>query len=59
LAFELEPEMAWHGRTLAQFLQRQGRAVDALRVTRAALEFVPGDPALVALQNRLAPPAPA
>jgi tetratricopeptide (TPR) repeat protein len=57
LAFELEPEMAWHGRSLAEFLERQGRATDALRVSRAALEFAPGDPALVALRDRLAPAA--
>jgi tetratricopeptide (TPR) repeat protein len=55
LAFALEPEMAWHGRTLAEFLERQGRAADALRVTRAALEFVPEDRTLAALQQRLSP----
>jgi tetratricopeptide (TPR) repeat protein len=55
LAFALEPEMAWHGRILAEFLARQGRPADALRVTRAALEFVPGDPALTELQERLSP----
>ena len=59
LAFELEPEMAWHGRTLAQFLHRQGRAADALRVTRAALEYAPDDPSLVALRDRLAARRPA
>ena len=53
LAFELEPEMAWHGRTLAQFLHRQGRYDEARRVARAALEFVPGDPGLTRLQDRL------
>jgi tetratricopeptide (TPR) repeat protein len=55
LAFEMEPEMAWHGRTLAQFLAGQGRAADALRVTCAALEYAPEDPALLALRDRLAP----
>ena len=55
LAFALEPEMAWHGRTLAEFLARHGRHADALRVTRAALEFVPGDPELTALQVLLSP----
>ena len=25
LAFEMEPEMAWHGLTLAKFLAEQGR----------------------------------
>ena len=55
LAFELEPEMAWHGRTLAQFLERKGRTADAMRVTAAALEFSPEDPALIALRDRLSP----
>jgi tetratricopeptide (TPR) repeat protein len=55
LAFELEPEMAWHGRTLAQFLDRKGRTDDALRVTAAALEYAPADAALLALRERLAP----
>jgi predicted Zn-dependent protease len=53
LAFELEPEIAWHGRTLAQFLYRQGRAAEALQVTRAALRQTPGDPGLLSLQARL------
>ena len=55
LAFALEPEMAWHGRMLAEFLERQGRPADALRVTRAALEFVPGDPTLTEQRERLSP----
>ena len=58
LAFEMEPEMAWHGRTLAQFLDFQGRTADALRVTRAALEYAPEDAALLALRDRLAPTRP-
>ena len=53
LAFALEPEMAWHGLTLAEFLARQGRRADALRVTRAALELVPDDPGLLRLRDRL------
>jgi tetratricopeptide (TPR) repeat protein len=53
LAFELEPEMAWHGRTLAQFLYRQGRDAEALRVTRAALLRAPDDRGLLSLQARL------
>jgi len=60
LAFELDPEMAWHGRTLSQFLYRQGRAADALQVTRAALRHTPDDPGLLSLEARLgAPPATA
>jgi tetratricopeptide (TPR) repeat protein len=55
LAFEMEPEMAWHGRTLAEFLYRQGRRADALRVARAALDYAPDDRDLVALRDRLAP----
>jgi tetratricopeptide (TPR) repeat protein len=55
LAFALEPEMAWHGRSLAQFLHRQGRRGDALRVALAALEHAPEDPGLRALVARLAP----
>ena len=57
-AFELEPEMAWHGRTLAQFLHHQGRAGDALRVTCAALDYAPEDPALLAMRDRLTAFAP-
>jgi tetratricopeptide (TPR) repeat protein len=53
LAFELEPEMAWHGRTLAQFLYRQGRDAEALRVTRAALLRAPDDRGLLSLEARL------
>jgi tetratricopeptide (TPR) repeat protein len=53
LAFALEPEMAWHGRTLSQFLYRDGRAAEALRVTRAALRYTPDDPGLLSLQARL------
>jgi tetratricopeptide (TPR) repeat protein len=53
LAFELDPEMAWHGRTLAQFLYRQGRDAEALRVTRAALLRAPDDRGLLSLQARL------
>ena len=56
LAFELEPEMAWQGRSLAQFLYRQGRTAEALRVTRAALRHTPGDPGLLSLQARLGSP---
>jgi tetratricopeptide (TPR) repeat protein len=53
MAFELEPEMAWHGRTLAQFLARQGRVTEAALVTRAALRRTPDDPGLLALLARL------
>jgi tetratricopeptide (TPR) repeat protein len=53
LAFELDPEMAWHGRTLAQFLYRQGRDAEALRVTRAALLRAPDDRGLLSLEARL------
>ena len=53
LAFELEPEMAWHGRTLAQFLYRQGRDAEALRVARAALLRAPDDRGLLSLEARL------
>jgi tetratricopeptide (TPR) repeat protein len=53
LAFTLEPEMAWHGRTLSQFLYRHGRAADALRVTRAALRHTPDDAGLLSLEARL------
>ena len=53
LAFELGPEMAWHGRTLAQFLHRQGRDTEALLVARAALRRTPDDPGLMALYTRL------
>src|SRR5215212_9271771 len=42
LAFELAPEIAWHGRSLAQFLHGQGRASEALQVTRSALRHAPG-----------------
>jgi predicted Zn-dependent protease len=53
LAFALEPEMAWHGRTLAQFLFRHGRVGEALAVARAALGHTPDDPALCALEARI------
>ncbi|HZB74811.1 MAG TPA: hypothetical protein VE526_01210 [Solirubrobacteraceae bacterium] len=53
LAFALEPEMAWHGRTLSQFLDRQGRPAEALRVTRAALRHTPDDQGLRSLEARL------
>jgi tetratricopeptide (TPR) repeat protein len=59
LAFAMEPEMAWHGRTLAQFLHRQGRGAEALRVARAALQLAPGDPGLLRLQDRLRATEPA
>jgi tetratricopeptide (TPR) repeat protein len=59
LAFELEPEMAWYGRTLAQFLYRQGRDAEALRVTRAALRRTPDDRGLLSLQARLGAAGPA
>jgi tetratricopeptide (TPR) repeat protein len=52
LAFALEPEMAWHGRTLAHFLHRQERDGEALRVVRAALRHTPDDSGLLALESR-------
>ena len=55
IAFDMEPEMAWHGRTLAEFLYRHGRRADALRVAQAALDYAPDDPELRALRARLAP----
>ena len=55
LAFAMEPEMAWHGRTLAQFLHRSGREAEALRVARSALQFAPDDPGLLRIRDRLSP----
>jgi hypothetical protein len=53
IAFALEPEMAWHGRTLAAFLIQQEREAEALRVVRAALRHTPDDPGLHKLEQRL------
>jgi tetratricopeptide (TPR) repeat protein len=53
LAFTLEPEMAWHGRTLAQFLREQGRDMAALEVARVALRHSPDDPGLRSMVERL------
>lgn len=53
IAFAMEPEMAWHGRTLAQFLIAQERPAEALRVVRAALRHTPDDPALRHWEARL------
>ena len=53
LAFEMEPELSWHGLTLAKFLARHGRLADAQRVTRAALELAPDDPGLLRFRDRL------
>ena len=47
IAFSMEPDMAWHGRTLAQFLISQERPAEALRVVRAALRHTPEDPGLL------------
>jgi len=56
LAFALEPEMAWHGRTLAHFLHKQDRDAEALRVVRAALRHTPEDAGLRKLEDRLSAP---
>jgi tetratricopeptide (TPR) repeat protein len=58
LAFEMEPEMPWHGLTLAKFLAEQGRSPDALRVTREALQRAPDDPGLLRLEGRLTAAGP-
>jgi tetratricopeptide (TPR) repeat protein len=53
LAVDLEPDQSLHRSTLAEFLERWGRTAEALRVTRAALEQSPDDPALLRLRDRL------
>jgi Flp pilus assembly protein TadD len=53
IAFAMEPEMAWHGRTLAQFLIAQERFAEALGVVHAALRHTPDDPVLLKFQARL------
>ena len=58
LAFQLEPELSWHGLTLAKFLAGQGRGSEALRVTHLALELVPDDPGLLRLQDELCADGP-
>ncbi len=53
IAFEMAPEMAWHGRTLAQFLIAEERPAEALRVVRAALRHTPDDAGLRQIEARL------
>jgi hypothetical protein len=45
--------MAWHGRTLAQFLREQGRDMAALQIARVALRHSPDDPGLLSMVERL------
>ncbi len=53
LAFALAPEMAWHGRTLAQFLREQGRDQAALQIAHMALRYSPDDPGLRSMVEHL------